>query len=332
MRLIVLLFYLSSPFVHQPKTGLKKIEINGFAQGTTYHIIYYATDSVVTKSQTDSILNSIDSSLSIYKTYSVINRFNQSENGIEIDKHLQNVFLKSEEAFNETKGIFDITVAPLVSAWGFGLNNITSVPVSATIQSLKKCVGFKFLHLQETFLKKDQPCVQIDVNGIAQGYSVDVIAEYIEKHFISNYLVELGGEIRVKGNRADGSKMKIGNESPNDNETLQVIQQIIELGNGAITTSGNYRKYYESNGKKITHIIDPQTGYPLQNEMISVSVFAKDAITADAFDNALMVMGRNSALHFVENRKDISAYIIYKKPDGSLADTASKKFYNLLLK
>lgn len=313
------------------KFNQQKIVITGFAQGTTYHVTYYADDSTIHKKEIDSILNSIDSSLSIYKPYSLISRFNQSAEGLHINQHFINVVNKSIETYNATNGLFDITIAPLVYAWGFGAKKNNTLPDSVTVNSLKQCVNSTFLHLNNGFLKKDRPCVQVDVNGIAQGYSVDVVADYLEKHHIENYIVEIGGELRINGHKPDGSRMKIGIEAPNDNELEDdVMEKIIELDSGATTTSGNYRKYYESNGKKISHLIDPRTGYSVQNEMISVTVYAKDAITADAFDNALMLMGVDSALHFVEKRKDISAYMIYKKKDNTVADTASTEFYKLL--
>jgi thiamine biosynthesis lipoprotein len=182
-------------------------------------------------------------------------------------------------------------------------------------------------------LIKTKPCVKLDVNGIAQGYSVDVIADFLEKNGISNYIVEIGGEIRVNGKKPGGGKMKIGIEAPGDYASEpSIMQQVVELDNGAITTSGNYRKYYESKGKKITHIINPLTGYAVDNELISVTVFAKDAITADAFDNALMLMGLKRALQFVREEKDLEAYFIYQKLDGSVSDTASAGFYQLIKK
>jgi thiamine biosynthesis lipoprotein len=306
--------------------------IDGVAQGTTYHIIYFATDSILKKSQFDSILNRLDNSLSIYTPSSLISRFNQSKKSMGIDQHFINVINASLATYKATNGLFDITVEPLVEAWGFAAKHITEVPDSAKISSLLKCIGSNNLSLKKNVLTKKRPCIKIDVNGIAQGYSVDVIANFIEQQGINNYLVELGGEIRVKGRKLPGNeKMKVGIESPND-ENLEagIMQQIIELDNGAITTSGNYRKYYESNGKRISHLIDPRTGYSIQNEMISATVYAKDATTADAFDNALMVMGIDSALHFTEARKDISAYFIYKKSDGTVADTATTSFYKLM--
>jgi thiamine biosynthesis lipoprotein len=249
-----------------------------------------------------------------------------------MDNHFQIVFNKSMETYRQTGGIFDITVQPLVQAWGFGPQKITALPDSGTIRSLKACVSSLNLYTKGNTLLKRKPCTRIDVNGIAQGYSVDVIAGFLETHGIQNYLVELGGEIRLKGCKQPGhEKMKIGIEAPGDNDfQLSMISKIIATDSGAITTSGSYRKFYESEGKKITHIIDPRTGYPAQNELISVTVYARDAITADAYDNALMVMGLKKALQFVAQRKDLAAHFIYRTATGAIADTASSRFYKLL--
>lgn len=317
----------------QPAQSIRKFSITGLAQGTTYAITYYAADSVVTKYQADSLLNKIDSSLSIYKPYSLISQFNNSETGITIDDHFKNVVEKSLAVCRETKGIFDITILPIIQVWGFGTKPIDSLPSKTTIRTLKKCVSSKYLSLDDHQLKKSKPCVKLDVNGIAQGYSVDALAALLEKKGISNYIVELGGEITVKGRKQPGNiKMRIGIEAPTDNEfATGSMQRIVELDGGSITTSGSYRKYYESQGKKISHIIDARTGYPAQNELISVTVYAKSAIIADAYDNALMAMGLKKALNFVEKRNDIAAHFIYRKANGAVADTASSEFYKLFI-
>lgn len=334
MRLVFSFLTLSFFLFFKPadEKPIKEIIINGVAQGTTYHIIYFAADSIIIKAQVDSILTRIDSALSIYKPYSLISQFNQSVNGIAVDQHFINVFNASLTTYKATGGLFDITVEPLVEAWGFAAKHITEIPTSSKIDSLLTCIGSVNLTLKKNFLYKAKPCIKIDVNGIAQGYSVDVLADFLEQQGIHNYLVELGGEIRLKGRKLPGNeKMKIGIESPPDDDMDdEIMQQVIELDSGAITTSGNYRKYYESNGKKISHLIDPRTGYSIQNEMISATVYAKDATTADAYDNALMVMGLDSAMHFVEKRKDLAAYFIYKRKDGTVTDTASTKFYKLM--
>ena len=334
MRLaFALITFLICSFLEPDKTP-KEFFISGTAQGTTYHIRYYATDSFVTKQAVDSILTSIDSSLSVYKPYSLINTFNQSERGAKIDAHFMNVVKASLDTYRSTNGTFDITVAPLTEAWGFAAKHIDKLPDSAAIRSLLSCVGSDKITLHKDSLIKKKPCIKVDVNGIAQGYSVDVIAQFLQAHGINNYLVEIGGEICVSGRKQpSGVLMKIGIESPGDDEMEPgIMQKIIEVDKGAVTTSGNYRKYYESEGKKITHLIDPSTGYSIQNEMISTTVYAKDAITADAYDNALMVMGINKAIKFAAAKNDIAAYFIYRKEDGTIADTATASFYKLFSK
>ena len=331
MRLAFVLMIITIFSFFKPVETPGEFLISGTAQGTTYHIRYYASDSLVTKQQIDSILTCIDSSLSVYKPYSLITRFNQSSAGSAIDAHFVNVVKASLETYYSTGGTFDITVAPLTEAWGFAAKHIEYVPDTATIKSLLGCVGSDKIVLQKDSLIKKKPCIKVDVNGIAQGYSVDVVARFLLQQGIQNYLVEIGGEICVRGRKQpSGSLMKIGIESPGDDEMEPgIMQKIIATDNGAVTTSGNYRKYYESEGKKITHLIDPFTGYSIQNEMISATVYAKDAITADAYDNALMVMGLQKAIQFVEAKKDIAAYFIYRRNDGSVADTATTAFYKL---
>jgi FAD:protein FMN transferase len=330
MRLILLCFF--TLLLASRSIEWKRYAVAGTAQGTTYSVIYYGYDSVVTKSMIDSVLISLDSSLSLYKPYSRINQFNNSKSGIVLDKHLLSVIKKSITTYTETKGLFDITVQPLVQAWGFGVTKTNTVPDATSLKNILSCVNTKLLQLKGNRLMKTKPCVKIDLNGIAQGYSVDVLASFLEKHGVKNYIVELGGEIRVKGRKQpSGEKMKIGIESPNEDAfENHPMQKIIALDKGAITTSGSYRKYYESNGQKITHLINPKTGYPQKNELISVTVYARDAMTADAYDNALMLMGLQQALAFVEKRKDLAAYLVYKNANGSIADTASSAFLKLM--
>lgn len=325
-----IMFFSLLGFFFVKSSDIKPIKIYGTAQGTTYHITYYAADSVVTKRQVDSILIKIDSSLSLYKPYSLVNQFNQSPHGIHADEHLKKVVKRGRQVFRKTGGLFDITVFPLTDAWGFGPVRRSVVPDSVHIQSILPCINSKLLKQRGNKIFKRKPCVQLDPNGIAQGYSVDVLADFFERMGARNYIIELGGEIRVNGRKPGHEKMSIGIEAPGEDADFSMIEKIIYLDHGAITTSGNYRRFYESNGKKITHLLDPRTGYTLQNELISVTVYAKDAMTADAYDNALMVMGLEKALTFVNKRKELAAHFIYKKKDGTIADTVSKRFQILL--
>ena len=325
------LLFLLSPLIvaFSIKKEIRQYKISGYAQGTDYTIMYYANDSLVTKQGIDSLLNVIDLSMSLYKKGSLINQFNAAKRGIKLDHFISDVLKRSFEINRDTKGIFDITVAPLVQAWGFGPKETRIEPDPATIKSILTRVGMQNLKLKDGWLIKLKPDVQIDLNGIAQGYSVDLIADYLNKKGIKQYVAELGGEIRISGPKPDGQAMKIGIEGP-DKDGTPIIRHIAAINTGAITTSGNYRKFHQSGKKKISHLIDPKTGYPLDNEMISVTVYANDAITADGYDNALMAMHLKDAMAFVESRKNLEAYFVYHKKDGTVADTLTTGFKKLI--
>ena len=313
------------------KDEIKRFQLTGNAQGTTYQVTYYNTAETVEKKQIDSILIAIDSSMSIYKPYSLISQFNRSEEGIEIDDAFRTVIEKSMLISADTKGLFDITVGPLVTAWGFGNKEITQLPDSEIIAEIKKCVGYHLVELKGNYLSKTKPCVEINVNGIAQGYSVDVIANYLLDQGITSFIVEIGGELRIQGVKPDGSAMHIGIEGPAADNEEPIIKHIVKLNNGAITTSGNYRQYRQAGTKRVTHLIDPRTGYAIDNELISVTVFAEDAMTADGYDNALMAMHVNEALSSVEKHPKLEAYIVYHDKQGNVVDTMSNGFKQLLI-
>jgi len=311
---------------------VNRYQINGLAQGTSYAVTYYSGSESVKKVRIDSIFSQLDNSLSIYNPNSIISRFNTSDSGLAIDEHCYNVVRKSLEIYKTTQGAFDITVYPLVRVWGFGNERVNAIPDAAEIQSLLPCVGSDKLHLSRERLNKDLPCVQIDVNGIAQGYSVDVVANFLEANGIENYLVEIGGEIRVKGKKyPENTAMSIGIEKPSENEFATTdIQQVIQVPNGAVTTSGSYRKFRQLGSRRISHIIDPKTGYSASTEIVSVTVIADDAITADGYDNALLLMGLERSMQFLKKHKNLQAYFIYQKPDGSIADTMTVGFSRFL--
>jgi thiamine biosynthesis lipoprotein len=314
------------------KDDRQQYVIHGYAQGTDYSIKFFAKDSVVTKGAVDSILLVIDSSMSLYKPYSLINRFNESSTGLKVDPHFVKVIKKSIEISKATGGVFDITVKPLVQAWGFGSKPILEFPDSAIIKNIMSCVGMQHLQLNGAFLKKAKSCVQIDLNGIAQGYSVDVVADYLINKGIKSFVVEIGGELRINGIKPDKTYFRIGIEGPGETDSsTPLMKHIIQLRTGAITTSGNYQKYLQQGSKKISHLINAKTGYPLQNSMISVTLYSKDAITADGYDNALMAMEPTQALKFIESQRGLEAYLIYKDADGKVADTLSTGFRKLIV-
>ncbi len=310
---------------------VRRIQISGRAQGTTYSIIYYHTDSVVNKRSVDSLLQELDASLSIYQPGSLINQFNASARGVRYDTHLYNVTSRAIQVFEETDAAFDITIMPLTQAWGFGTSIRKQPPSDEQIRQLLPCIGTNNLLLTRDSLIKLKPCTTIDVNGIAQGYSVDQLGKLLESYGLFNYLVELGGEIIVKGRKPGDQRMKIGIESPAaDDLQTGVLKKILVLDSGAVTTSGNYRKFYESGGRIISHLFDSKTGYSINNELISTTVYAPDGITADAYDNALMNMGLHKAMLFVNQHPPLAAYFIYRDSTGDIRDTATANFYKLI--
>ena len=292
-------------------------KIAGFAQGTNYHITYEDRANIDLKATVDSILKIFDLTFSAYIPNSIISRINRNDSTVLVNDMFIEVFNKSLEINNETNGALDLTVGPLVNAWGFGPEKRVKMNQSK-IDSLLHYVGMQKVRIIGNRLIKDLPGIKIDVNSIAQGYSVDVMYRFLEKLGIKNFMVEIGGEVRTKGRNPKGDIWRIGVDKPTDGESVpgQSLQTIIFLDNKAITTSGNYRKYFEENGHKYPHIIDPHTGYPYKNSLLSVTVVAKDALTADGYDTPLMVLGLEGALAVLSRHPELAAYMIYSDENG----------------
>jgi thiamine biosynthesis lipoprotein len=304
-------------------------KIEGFAQGTSYQITYYAESAIISSSSINQLFSELDSSLSIYKPYSLINQFNNSANGLIMDDHLFKVVLRSMKIWKESEGVFDISILPIVEAWGFGAKKHSIEPSNTEIAKALSCSGSDKIRIEGKQLIKTIPCLKIDVNGIAQGYSVDVIAKHLESKGVQNYLIEIGGEIRVKGRKQPGNQlMRIGIEQPAEMRINEpIIQKVIELQGGAITTSGNYRKFIQNGSKKLSHLIDPKTGRPIENKMISVTVKTKDAMSADGYDNVLIGLGIEKSFDFLKKHRGLEAYFIYQDDHGVVRDTASAGFF-----
>jgi thiamine biosynthesis lipoprotein len=304
-------------------------KIEGFAQGTSYQITYYAESAIISSRSISQLFSELDSSLSIYKPYSLINQFNNSANGLIMDDHLFKVVLRSMKIWKESEGVFDISILPIVEAWGFGAKKHSIEPSNTEIAKALSCSGSDKIRIEGKQLIKTIPCLKIDVNGIAQGYSVDVIAKHLESKGVQNYLIEIGGEIRVKGRKQPGNQlMRIGIEQPAEMRINEpIIQKVIELQGGAITTSGNYRKFIQNGSKKLSHLIDPKTGRPIENKMISVTVKTKDAMSADGYDNVLIGLGIEKSFDFLKKHRGLEAYFIYQDDHGVVRDTASAGFF-----
>jgi thiamine biosynthesis lipoprotein len=293
------------------------LRISGYTQGTTYNITYQDPDSTDYKNRIEQLLREFDMSLSTYVPTSIISRMNQGIPDVIADDYFRNCFFTAEEVYAATGGAFDITVAPVVNAWGFGFTERSRVD-SGLIDSLLQFVGMYKVRLLDNRLVKDSEGIMLDMNAIAQGYAVDVLAEFFDAEKIANYLVEIGGEVRTKGQNRFGLDWRVGIDKPIDG--LQVpgvqMQAIIHISGRSLATSGNYRRFYEEDGIKYSHTIDPSTGYPVQHGLLSATVVASDCMRADAYATAFMVMGYEQARQFLEKHKDLDAYLIYNDEHG----------------
>lgn len=344
---------------NEPSKVVDKIMVQGEAQGTTYTIIYY--DSLSKDSQSrlkskikigvDSLLNKIDYSLSTYNPKSILSEFNQSDSCVIIDGAFLDVFMDAYKVFEETEGAFDPTVLPALNLWGFGPKKIFEFDSTYTDSMQYAFLDSASNHLlsyidldemqlggdmftkvsdalsenmKDNYICKPDSNYQLDFNAIAQGYSVDEIALYLDKYGIQDYLIELGGEIKAKGTKPNNLPWKIAVENPFDLErTTQAA--VIQLRNTGMATSGNYRKKKKLGELEIGHTIDPRTAKPISSDIVSVTVFAKNTILADAYATAFMVMGIAETVNYVAKNRDdqLEIYVIYKNDKGQIKSYVS---------
>ncbi len=283
------------------------VGLSGQAQGTSFAITYEAIDDADYSAEVDSLFRFIDKSMSLWDSTSLISKINRNDFSEPIDSHFKNVLEASLRVEKETEGYFNVTVGPLVKAWGFVTKKNMPAPSDAQVDSLKALIGKVGIDSNGKFFK-DKPNLQIDFNAIAQGYTVDVIARFLESKGIKNYLVEIGGEVYGKGKNREGKFWKVGIEKPE--EDRQGIASVVNLKNKALATSGSYRKFFIKDGKKFSHAVDPHTGFPVQHNLLSISVLADNCTDADAYATALLVMGLEKAQKFAE-AKGIDFFAIY---------------------
>jgi thiamine biosynthesis lipoprotein len=318
-RLLAVVFLLTLSAVACKEKKPVFDSFTGFTQGTTYSIVYESrknTPPQELKEKVEKIFHDFDMSLSLYIDSSVISRVNRNEDLI-LDSYFTEVFSESLKISEMTAGAFDITVGPLVKAWGFGPDAHKNFKESKR-DSLMKLVGMEKVSIVNNHLIKSDPAVSLDVNAIAQGYSVDVICRFFDDLGIKNYLIEIGGEVRAKGNKA-GVLWRIGIDKPVDNNMSpgESLQAIIRISDKALATSGNYRKFYVENGIKYSHTIDPRTGYPANNRLLSATILADECATADGIATACMVMGKEGAIEFINKNPQFGGYLVFSDDSGN---------------
>ena len=296
------------------------LRIQGKTMGTTYRITYFHPTADTLQQQVDSLLNQYLRSVSTYEPKSTISRFNQNPRGVKMDTTFQKVYMASREIYEATQGAFDPTVGPLVNLWGFGYKELPKAD-TATVDSMRKLVGFDNLKVKGDSLLKPLPDMELDFSAIAKGYGVDLVAEMLEAKGIEHYFVEIGGEIRMAGKNPSGGKWRAGIERPKENS--QGLKAILSTTDQALATSGNYRNFYYRDGERYAHTIDPTSGYPVEHNLLSASVVASSCMYADAYATAFMVMGRGKTLNFLNNRPEIEAFLIYEDEAGKLITYSS---------
>jgi len=307
----------------------QKIVVDGFAQGTTYNVTYISMDGVNHQRAIDSMLIEIDNSLSTYQKRSIISRFNQIDSVLEVDKMFIDVFNVSKEVYFASNGAFDPTVAPVVNAWGFGFENLYSTD-SVAIDSLIQFVDFNKITLTDGKVMKENKGMMLDFNAVAQGYSVDVLCDLLEERGVDNYLVEVGGELKAKGLNMNDTLWRIGIDRPLPDLKEREIEAIINLDNKSLATSGNYRKFYEKDGVKFSHTINPKTGYPVNHSLLSVTVVADDCGVADAYATTFMVLGIEKTKELLRGNKSLDALLIYSDENGDLQTFTTEGLINYI--
>ena len=304
----------------------KNIKLSGPIFGTSFNIQYYSEANINFQKQFDSIFNVVNQSLSTYIDNSDISRLNRNEL-TEVDNHFVNVFKASKRIYRLTEGIFDPTIGNVVNAWNFGAEKNKFLTDSITIDSLMRYVGLNRVGLIDNRTIKKPKETYLEFNAIAKGYGIDVISNFLESQGIKDYLVDIGGDMRVSGINLEKNKgWSVGVDDPNFDGT-QSYSKVITLKDEAMATSGTYRKFkIDDNGNRYAHIIDAKTGYPTKTNILSVSVIAKDCMTADAYATAFQAMGIDKVSWFLNSHPELKVYFIYESEDKELKTLALNNF------
>jgi len=333
--LIIFLFLIATGifFLIKNQSSSKYIFNEGKIHGTYYHAIYMHPQGIDLQEKIEERMKKIDMSLSTFEPQSVISRINRNDDSVLTDDDFETVFKTAQKISEITYGAFDITVAPLVNAWGFGFDSHDRI-LQPNLDTIMPFIGYQKIRLENHKLIKDYPKIMLDASAIAKGYSTDIAANVLEENGCKNYLVEIGGEIVCKGKNTKGEKWKIGIDKPIDDETntLNEIQTVISITDKAMATSGNYRQFYIKDGKKYSHTIDPRTGYPVNKNILSATVIAPNCITADALATAFMVLGVDSCLMICRTLPEVDCYLIYNDQKGSNKVIYSEGFENYFSK
>lgn len=311
----LLLVGCSTPAEPQYKT------LDGFAQGTTYHIVYKDPEGRDLRPVIEELLDEFNAVFSLYDSTSLISRINRNDPSVEPNASFSQCYAISEKIYRDTHGAFDITVRPLVQAYRIGKSDPRTPPRSE-IDSIRAFVGMDKVSITpEGVVRKSDPRLSIDMNAIAQGYSVDLVGALLGELGVKDYIVEIGGELLCRGSNPKGGEWRVGIDRPVDGNLTpgEDMQAIIALSDGALVTSGNYRKFgFDEQGNKVTHTIDPHTAMPAHHNLLSATILAPTAAIADGYATACMVIGLEKSRQMIENDPELEGYLIYSDSTGAM--------------
>ena len=308
----------------------QKMVLQGEAQGSYYAVTYYDEQGRNFQQEIDSIFHAVDVSVNLWVDMSVISKVNRNEE-VKLDSIFVDNFRIAQEAASLSDGYFDPTISPIVAAWGFSYKHGDTI-TPQLIDSLKQLVDYRNIRIEDGKVIKANPAMTLDFNAIAQGYTSDLIASFLDSRGIKNYLVDTGGEIMARGEKPNGQPWIVGIEKPADNwDSEQVVHTRIALRDKGLVTSGSTRKYVERNGKRYSHCIDPKTGYPVEHNVLSVTVLAENSVWADALASICMVMGMEKSLPLIESMNGVEAYYIYVNEQNALETFATDGFAKLVV-
>lgn len=296
------------------------VSLSGNTMGTTYHIKVVPNENLpnvqLLQAEIDLALEKVNDQMSTYRPGSELSQFNQmtQDSMVSMSPDTIKVMAAGVDLYQKTGGALDITLGPLVNLWGFGPDKRpTNVPTEQMISEARRQTGIEYLSFSEQKVSKGNPHLYVDLSSIAKGFGVDKIAGLLDKYQPTGYLVEIGGEISLKGTKANGELWRVAIEQPSRSATT--VQQVISLKDIAMATSGDYRNYYEENGQRFSHLIDPRTGQPITHRLASVTVLHKESMIADGYATAMMVLGTQASLELA-NREHLAIMLIEKQNEG----------------
>jgi thiamine biosynthesis lipoprotein len=333
MKLKLLLFFsLAVVFSSCSEAPSKYIYNQGFIYGTMYHIVYESPNGKDFQEEITKKLNEYNQIFSTYDSTSTISKINNNE-PVKPGPPFLECYKRSIEISEITDGAFDITAGPMVNAWGFGPEDRKKM-TQEIVDSLKKITGYEKLKLENDRIVKENPNMKLDMSAIAKGFTCDLLGEFLKEKGCENFMVEIGGEVVAKGKNEKGRVWTIGISKPDETSFFasKDLQAKVQLPENALATSGNYRNFYEEDGKRYAHTIDPKTGYPVQHSLLSTTVLADNCMTADAYATAFMVSGLEKSIEIAARHPEIKVYFIYSGDDGENQVYLSEDFKEHLVK